>query len=106
MSQEAWSSGGSRHEADDTSDKLYTPEDFAAYAARRETRDGGAGGRESMTYGDPLTDPIPSAEPPAAEVAPTAAPPVAAPTGPPPAYRPSTPPPASPPPAAATPPPA
>ena len=43
MSQEAWSSGGSRHEADDTSDKLYTPEDFAAYAARRETREGAAG---------------------------------------------------------------
>ena len=41
MSQEAWSSGGSRHDADDTSDRLYTPEDFAAYAARREGRDGG-----------------------------------------------------------------
>ncbi|GAA4713870.1 hypothetical protein [Nocardioides conyzicola] len=102
MSQEAWSAGGSRHDADDTSDRLYTPEDFAAYASRRETQDGGAGGRESITYGDPLTDPIPSAEPPAVEVAPT----VAAPTGPPPAYRPATPPPATPPPAAATPPPA
>jgi len=91
MSQEAWSSGGSRHEADDTSDKLYTPEDFAAYAARRETRDGGAGGREPMTYGDPLTDPLPGAEPPAQAPA--------APTSPPPSYRPSTPPPAAPPPA-------
>jgi MinD-like ATPase involved in chromosome partitioning or flagellar assembly len=91
MSQEAWSSGGSRHEADDTSDKLYTPEDFAAYAARRETRDGGAGGREPMTYGDPLTDPLPGAEQPVQ--APSA------PTSPPPAYRPSTPPPAAPPPA-------
>ena len=90
MSQEAWSSGGSRHEADDTSDKLYTPEDFAAYAARRETRDGGAGGREPMTYGDPLTDPLPGAEQPLQ--APTA------PTSPPPSYRPSTPPPAAPPP--------
>jgi len=84
MSQEAWSSGGSRHEADDTSDKLYPPEDFAAYAARRETREGAAGGREPMTYGDPLTDPLPSAEPP---------------SSPPPAYRPSTPPPSGPPPA-------
>ena len=93
MSQEAWSSGGSRHDADDTSDRLYTPEDFAAYAARRETRDGGAGGREPLTYGDPLTDPLPGAEPP----------PVAGagsrPTSPPPSYRPSTPPPAGPPPA-------
>ncbi len=88
MSQEAWSSGGSRHEADDTSDKLYTPEDFAAYAARRETRDGEAGGREAMTYGDPLTDPLPGAEAPAQ-----------VPTSPPPPYRPSTPPPAAPPPA-------
>jgi MinD-like ATPase involved in chromosome partitioning or flagellar assembly len=91
MSQEAWSSGGSRHEADDTSDKLYTPEDFAAYAARRETREGGAGGREPMTYGDPLTDPLPGAEQPVQAPA--------APTSPPPSYRPSTPPPAAPPPA-------
>ncbi|MFC6345588.1 hypothetical protein ACFP8W_26615, partial [Nocardioides hankookensis] len=69
MSQEAWSSGGSRHDAhdpaDDTSDRLYTPEDFAAYAARRENRDGGAGEREPITYGDPLTDPLPSTQPPA-----------------------------------------
>ena len=105
MSQEAWSSGGSRHDADDTSDRLYTPEDFAAYAARRETRDGGAGGREPITYGDPLTDPLPGAESPAQPAAqPPAQPPVeptvqtpAAPTSPPPSYRPSTPPPAAPP---------
>jgi len=99
MSQEAWSSGGSRHDADDTSDRLYTPEDFAAYAARREGRDGGAGGREPITYGDPLTDPLPAA--------PAQAPVVEAPqvpTTPPPSYRPSTPPPASPPPAYAAPP--
>ncbi|KQW43068.1 hypothetical protein ASC77_22535 [Nocardioides sp. Root1257] len=109
MSQEAWSSGGSRHEADDTSDRLYTPEDFAAYAARRENRDGGAGGREPMTYGDPLTDPLPSAEPPV-EAAPPTAPPVAQPAStpstpntPPPAYRPSTPPPPAAPPAAGPP---
>jgi MinD-like ATPase involved in chromosome partitioning or flagellar assembly len=103
MSQEAWSSGGSRHDADDTSDRLYTPEDFAAYAARRDTRDGGPGGREPITYGDPLTDPLPGAEPPAQHSAqPLVEPPVqasAAPTSPPPSYRPSTPPPSAPPPA-------
>jgi len=93
MSQEAWSSGGSRHDADDTSDRLYTPEDFAAYAARRETRDGGAGGREPVSYGDPLTDPLPGAEP----VVEAPAPAPTAPSTPPPAYRPSTPPPAAPP---------
>ncbi len=109
MSQEAWSSGGSRHDADDTSDRLYTPEDFQAYAARREVRDGSAGGREPMTYGDPLTDPLNdplgdpvlSAQPPAGDLppAPPQAPAPAQPTSPPPAYRPSTPPPAGPPPA-------
>jgi MinD-like ATPase involved in chromosome partitioning or flagellar assembly len=101
MSQEAWSTGGSRHDADDTSDRLYTPEDFAAYAARRE---GGAGAREAITYGDPLSDPLLSdpltgplpaqeavPEPPVVEAAPPATPP--------PAYRPSTPPPSGPPPA-------
>jgi MinD-like ATPase involved in chromosome partitioning or flagellar assembly len=112
MSQEAWGSGGPRHDADDTSDRLYTPEDFAAYAARRETRQGGAGERESLTYGDPLTDdltddladPLADPLPPQADEptppAPQAPPPAAAqPTTPPPAYRPSTPPPAAPPPA-------
>src|SRR4051812_37767405 len=98
MSQDAWRSGGSRHEADDTSDRLYTPEDFAAYAARRETRDGGAGEREQVTYGDPLTAPLPGSQPvvePVADADPVPAPPTFAP----PAYRPSTPPPAGPPPA-------
>jgi MinD-like ATPase involved in chromosome partitioning or flagellar assembly len=109
MSQEAWRSGGSRHDADDTSDRLYTPDDFAAYAARRDAREGdaregGAGGRDPLTYGDPLTDPLsaplsdplsgPPPQPSGAEI-------VARPTTPPPSYRPATPPPASPPPAAA-----
>ncbi|MDF1605616.1 hypothetical protein [Nocardioides sp. YIM 152315] len=102
MSQEAWRSGGSRHDADDTSDRLYTPDDFAAYAARRDARQGGAGGREPLTYGDPLTDgpgdpltdPLPGTETPSpgSEI-------VARPTTPPPSYRPATPPPAAPPPA-------
>ncbi|MEP9364795.1 hypothetical protein ABLE68_17660 [Nocardioides sp. CN2-186] len=99
MSQEAWSSGGSRHDADDTSDRLYTPEDFAAYAARREGRPDGAGARDPLTdpLGDPLVDPLvdPLGEVPAAAAAPTAPP-----TSPPLAYRPTTPPPAGPPPSA------
>ena len=103
MSQDAWSAGDSRHEPDDTSDRLYTPEDFAAYAARRETRDGGAGGRGSMTYGDPLTDPLPDPTPgvaaqPVAQHDQPPAQPTAVPASPPPAYRPSTPPPTGPPP--------
>ncbi len=97
MSQDAWSSGGSRHDADDTSDRLYTPEDFAAYAARRESRPDGAGARDPLT--DPLTDPLvdplveAAAEPPE-PLAPSQ------PTSPPPAYRPTTPPPVGPPPSA------
>lgn len=124
MSQEAWRSAGSRHEADDTSDRLYTPEDFAAYAARREARDGAAGAREGVAHDDPLTAPLGEhvgqppdlsapdehpadhpagygAEPLGEHAAPRHAPPPApaAPTGPPPAYRPTTPPPSGPPPA-------
>ncbi|MBZ5741288.1 MinD/ParA family ATP-binding protein [Nocardioides mangrovi] len=102
MSQEAWSSGGSRHDTDDTSDRLYTPEDLAAYAARREARSGGGDTRETrLTYGDPLSDPLPAASTPAAPM-PTSPPPA----GPPPtAYAPptaapATPAPAGPPPAA------
>ncbi|MFC7497293.1 MULTISPECIES: MinD/ParA family ATP-binding protein [unclassified Nocardioides] len=97
MSQEAWH-GGSRHDADDTSDRLYTPDDFAAYAARRDAREGGAGGREPLTYGDPLTDGLddpltdPTPDASGAEI-------VSRPTAPPPSYRPATPPPAGPPPA-------
>ena len=100
MSQEAWSSGGSRHDADDTSDRLYTPEDFQAYAARREGRDGSAGAREPRTYGDPLSDPLPdlaSGPVPAAEIFQPAPQPAPQPMSPPPAYRPTTPPPAAPP---------
>jgi MinD-like ATPase involved in chromosome partitioning or flagellar assembly len=92
MSQEAWSSGGSRHDADDTSDRLYTPEDFQAYAARREDRDGAAGAREPRTYGDPLSDPLP-------DVTPGSEPVSGQPASPSPSYRPTTPPPAGPPPA-------
>ncbi|MGY2703180.1 MinD/ParA family ATP-binding protein [Nocardioides sp. HB32] len=94
MSQEAWSSGGSRHEEDNTSDRLYKPEDLAEYAARRDARSvAGPGGRPDP-LGDPLSDPIPEATPvvPTAPKAPAApafpmptAPP---PSAPPPAYRP------------------
>ena len=38
MSQEAWSPAGSRHDHDDTSDRLYSTDDLAAYAARRDAR--------------------------------------------------------------------
>ncbi len=121
MSQEAWGSEGQRSEgqrpagpgpAEDTSDRLYTAEDFAAYAARREARTGSAGSREQVTYGDPLTDPafaLPVQEPPAAVEPPATAPTVPTPTTPPPASPPpASPPPASPPRAArpTTPPPA
>ena len=109
MSQESWGSEGARPD-EDTSDRLYTPEDFAAYAARREARTGGAGSREPAAYGDPLFDPLteplaehvaePVAEPPAPPAAPPVAPATPMPTSPPPAYTPSTPPPAGPPPAA------
>jgi MinD-like ATPase involved in chromosome partitioning or flagellar assembly len=115
MSQEAWSSAGSRHDHDDTSDRLYTPEDLAAYAARRDGRAAGAAGsRGSSVPVDPLTDPltgpltgpIPDAassptpsSPPPSTPPPAYRPPTAAPAGPPPATLPATPP-ATPPPSA------
>ena len=68
MSQDSWGSGGSRPD-DSTSDRLYRPEDLAAYAARRDARSAvRVAGRP-----DPLDDPLPpgAAEPePAAEAAP------------------------------------
>lgn len=92
MSQEAWSSAGARHDQDDTSDRLYQPEDLAQYAARRDARDAaGAGGRP-----DPLTDPLPGQQPapePVSEQ--TAERDVVMPTAP----MPTSPPPSSPPPA-------
>ena len=58
MSQEAWSSAGSRHDHDDTSDRLYTPEDLAAYAARRDGRAAGAAGsRRTSGPQPPLNQP-------------------------------------------------
>jgi MinD-like ATPase involved in chromosome partitioning or flagellar assembly len=106
MSQEAWGSGGARPD-EDTSDRLYTPEDFAAYAARRDARSGGAGEREQASYGDPLSDPLsdpwgdpltaPVASAPEPPAPPAAAPTTPMPTSPPPSYTPSTPPPAAPP---------
>lgn len=97
MSQEAWSSAGARHDQDDTSDRLYQPEDLAQYAARRDARDAqGAGARP-----DPLSDPLPGHEP-APPAQPVAAEPEAAPPAPsapvPGAHVPSTPMPTSPPP--------
>lgn len=96
MSQEAWGSGGARPD-EDTSDRLYTPKDFAAYAARREARTGTAGGREQASYGDPLSDPLTDPLDPPAGVVDAPAPMAPMPTSPPPAYAPSTPPPPSPP---------
>ena len=101
MSQDAWSSAGSRHDHDDTSDRLYTPEDLAAYAAHRGGGPG-AGSRGPAGPADPLTDPLPD---PRAESAPMpSSPPPSSPpppsrpgSGPPPSYSPSGPPPAAPP---------
>jgi MinD-like ATPase involved in chromosome partitioning or flagellar assembly len=90
MSQDAWSSAGSRDDHDDTSDRMYTPEDLAEYAARRDARAaGGAGSRGQAEYGDPLTDPLPP-EPaePTPYAAPVGMPTTPPPTSPPPAYRP------------------
>ncbi len=110
----------SHHTSDDTSDRLYTPEELASYAAAEAAPDG------EPTRPDPLTDPISDVEhtvirprpvlpepPPAAPVtplrqvtpAPTAGrrgPPSGPPTGPPPPplVRPAGGPPAGPPPAA------
>ncbi len=97
MSQEAWSSAGSRHDHDDTSDRLYSADDLAAYAARRDARaPGGAGTRDTHDHlADPLTDPVlvdrtaPSpadaAYRPGSPTAPTTPPP----SGPPPGYVPT-----------------
>ena len=87
MSQEAWSSGGSRRDDDNTSDRLYQPEDLAEYAARRDARSAAGAGERP----DPLSDPLPGAEPPAM--------PPAMPASMPAAPMPTTPPPSSPPPA-------
>lgn len=101
MSQEAWRSADDQ---DDTSARLYTPEDLAGYAARRDARTAGSAGARPPVQGDPLSDPLadplsdPVREPVAEPVA--HAPQVPAPSGPPPAYRPTVPPPAGPPPAA------
>jgi MinD-like ATPase involved in chromosome partitioning or flagellar assembly len=110
MSQEAWSSAGSRHDHDDTSDRPYTPEDLAAYAARRDGRAvGGAGSRGSAGSADPLTDPLtgPLPEPlrdlqpgPLAGTTSYPMPSSPPPSAPPPAYRPAAAPPAGPPPTA------
>ena len=56
MSQEAWSSAGSRQDHDDTSDRLYQPEDLAQYAARR---DGLGSGSRPDPLSDPLSDGLP-----------------------------------------------
>jgi MinD-like ATPase involved in chromosome partitioning or flagellar assembly len=94
MSQDAWSSAGSRDDHDDTSDRMYTPEDLAEYAARRDARAaGGAGSRGPAGYGDPLTDPLtdPIAEQPADPapyVAPAGMPTSPPPSSPPPSYQP------------------
>ena len=90
MSQEAWSSGGSRHDDDNTSDRLYQPEDLAEYAARRDARSAAGAGERP----DPLSDPLPGVEPPAMPPSmPASMPAVPMPTtpppsSPPPAYRP------------------
>jgi MinD-like ATPase involved in chromosome partitioning or flagellar assembly len=73
MSQESWSSAGSRHDHDDTSDRLYSTDELAVYAAAH--RDTSAPVEEDAPYR-----------------------PTAAPQGPPPSYTPSTPPPFGPPP--------
>lgn len=103
MSQETWSSAGSRHDHDNTRDRLYTTDDLAAYAARRDSRaPGGAGTREEPAHHDPLVDPLGDQ----GDLDVTAPAPVASdapdrpntPTTPPPSYLPTTPPPVGPPP--------
>ncbi|ABL81926.1 MULTISPECIES: hypothetical protein [unclassified Nocardioides] len=102
MSQDAWSSAGSRHDHDATSDRLYTPEDLAGYAARRDARAGAGSRGPSAGPTDPLTDPLtapladPGLEPPVG-TAPTRVPASPPPSGPPPSYRPAGPPPSAPP---------
>ncbi|GAA4381071.1 hypothetical protein [Nocardioides caricicola] len=85
MSQDAWSSAGSRHDHDDTSDRLYSTDELAVYAAAH--RDSSAAAESDAAY-RPTAAPVgpPPSYPPTA----------AAPAGPPPAG----PPPAGPPPAA------
>jgi len=49
MAQSPYRSNGTSERSDDTSDRLYTPEELASYAAR-----------EAEPYrADPLTDPLP-----------------------------------------------
>lgn len=92
MSQEAWSSTGSQPE-DDTSDRLHTPRDLAAYAARRDAWSAGAAETPPAQI-DPLSDPL-TVPGPSAAALPTSPPP----TSPPPTSPPPTsPPPSSPPP--------
>lgn len=131
---EAWSSAGSRDGGravdDDTSDRLYQPEDLTEYAVRRSNRAVGSAGSRPDPLNDPLGDPLggpvgdplrdplgpppegapaaPPAAPPApypgqqAAGAPLSAPLGPMPTTPPPAHRPptTTAPPAAPPAAA------
>ena len=86
MSQDAWSSAGSRHDHDDTSDRLYAPEELVAYAEQQApSSPPEPGGPRSGGYGDPLNDPLndPFEAAPAAAVptpVPVAAPPTAPPT--------------------------
>lgn len=55
--------GGRRHDHDlsDTSDRLYRPDELAAYTAAREQRPTAppTGPPQQTVYGDPLTDPMP-----------------------------------------------
>ncbi|CAI9406193.1 MinD/ParA family ATP-binding protein [Nocardioides sp. T2.26MG-1] len=104
MSQEAWSTAGSRPDLDGSDatrdgagDRLRAPEDLATYAARRDAWSaGGPGASGAPVPGDPLTDPLAGPPPgrPVVPVMPTSPPP----SSPPPAYRPpaSSPPPAPP----------
>ena len=94
MSQDAWSPAGSRHDHDDTRDRLYTPQDLAAYAAHRDGP-AGSGSRDRSGAADPLTDPLTD---PRAGSAPAPMPTSPPPASPPPAYhRPAGPPPTAPP---------
>ncbi len=107
MNQSHGPSDGTDHDASDTSDRLYTPEELQAYAAEQPP---------ASVHGDPLTDPlpefgsrpaVPSAPPAAPTAAPTAVPPSAPPAVPAPqlAAPPSSPPRTPPPPPPSAPPP-
>jgi MinD-like ATPase involved in chromosome partitioning or flagellar assembly len=79
-----------RDTADDTSDRLYTPEELAAYAAEQAAPPTAEPLTDALA--DPLTDPLPSVEAPPARTITPAAPVAAAPTlGP----RPTAPPPSA-----------